>query len=66
MESWYFGKIHFLSLWDFQQTTNPLKVPIPTAAPDRGGPIARLSGPVPKKSVLQNANMTTFENHQVL
>ena len=35
-----------LNLWDFQETTNPLKIPTPTSAPDRGGPVACLGGPV--------------------
>ena len=45
MDSWYFWTIDFLNLWDFQETTNPLKIPIPTPAPDQGGPVACLSGP---------------------
>ena len=46
--SWYLWKIHFLKIWYSQETTNPLKIPIPTPASDRGGPvtIACIGGPV--------------------
>ena len=46
MESWYFRKIIFSNIWDFQETTPPLKIQIPTPAPERGGPVACLGGPV--------------------
>ena len=45
MESWYFWQLNFLNLWDFRETTTPLKIPTPTPAPNRGGPVACLSGP---------------------
>ena len=40
-----FGKSFFFYLWDFQESTKPLKIPTPTPAPDRGGPVACLGGP---------------------
>ena len=39
-------EIHFLNLWVFQQTTNPIKIQIPIPAPDKGGLVACVSGPV--------------------
>ena len=32
-----FRQINFLNLWDSQETINPLKIPTPAPAPDRGG-----------------------------
>ena len=34
VDSWYLWEIHFLNFRDFQESPNPLKVPIPTPAPD--------------------------------
>ena len=36
VDSWYFRKINPLNLWYSQETINPLKIPIPTLASDRG------------------------------
>ena len=35
-----FWQINFLNLWHCQETINSLKIPTPTPAPDRGGPVA--------------------------
>ena len=34
MDYWYLWKTHFLNFRDFQESPNPLKIPIPTPAPD--------------------------------
>ena len=39
-----FRQIKFSNLRNFQETTAPLKIPIPTPASDRGGPVARIGG----------------------
>ena len=46
MDYWFLWKTHFLNFRDFQESPNPLKIPIPTLASDWGGLIARLGGPV--------------------
>ena len=40
MDYWYLWKTHFLNFRDFQESPNPLKIPIPTPASDWGGPVA--------------------------
>ena len=34
MDYWYLWKTHFLNFRDFQESPNPLKIPIPTPASD--------------------------------
>ena len=34
MDYWYLWKAHFLNFRDFQESPNPLKIPIPTPASD--------------------------------
>ena len=33
MDYWYLWKTHFVNFKDFQESPNPLKIPIPTPAP---------------------------------
>ena len=46
VDSWYFRKIMFLNFWYSQETTKPLKIPIPTPASDPGGPVACIADPI--------------------
>ena len=41
MDYWYLWKTHFLNFRDFQESPNPLKIPITTPASDRGGSAGR-------------------------
>ena len=40
MDYLYLWKTHVFNFRDFQESPNPLKIPIPTPASDWGGPVA--------------------------
>ena len=40
VDCWYLWKTKFLNFRDFQESPNPLKIPILTPASDWGGPVA--------------------------
>ena len=65
---WKFGKSYKLFYFQVTESPAPLNVPTPTLAPDRGGPIACVGGPVFVRTVflgfivdylLQDANALT-------
>ena len=43
---WNFGTSYKLSNFQERESPAPLNIPTPTRAPDRGGPVACLGGPV--------------------
>ena len=57
---WQFGKSYKLFYFQVRGSPVPLNIPTPTPAPDRGGPIACLSGPVTVAQKVAKNRLNSF------